>query len=148
MNKAAIRRPEATEKIRAWEKDAIASGKPLLELKVEHSFINGFYIRKMFLPKGVAVSSKLHVTEHPWTLSKGVIAVYDGDTDVPVILKAPCSGITMPGTKRIARALEDVEWTTFHINEDNTQDMDVIEARLIEPEQHLLKNKNINRISN
>lgn len=106
---------------------------PLLELPVKHIFTEGIYVRELFIPAGVWLTSKIHLTEHPFFLSKGRVAVYVGGDEAVQVLEAPYCGITKPGTRRIIHAQEDSVWTTVHANPDNERDPLKIEARIIEP---------------
>ena len=48
-------------------------------------------------------------------------------------LKAPCSMISKPGTKRILYAKTELVWTTVHLNPTNTQDLEELEEEIIAP---------------
>jgi len=78
-----------------------------------HRFTNGMYIRQIFMPKGSLITSRIHKTEHPYTVSLGAVAVsIDGGEWDHIV--APHTGITNPGTRRILYILEDCIWTTYH----------------------------------
>jgi hypothetical protein len=97
---------------------------------VVHTFTPHLYSRKLHVPKGTFVVTKKHKTEHPYVVSKGKMSVWTADGGVEII-EAPYSGITKPGTQRIAFAHEDTIWQTFHPT-DKT-DVDEIEKDIIEP---------------
>jgi hypothetical protein len=59
------------------------------------------------------VTSKIHNTEHPFTVSHGAAAVSIDGNDWEHIV-SPYTGITQPGTRRILYILEDCIWTTYH----------------------------------
>ena len=42
---------------------------------VKHRFTEGMYIREIFMPAGTLLTSKIHNTEHPYTISLGTAAV-------------------------------------------------------------------------
>ena len=108
---------------------------PEAELPVTHRFTPGLYIREIFRPAGALVTSKVHRTQHPFTISKGSCDVWvDGAW---VHLRAPHTGITMPGTRRVLRIYEDTVWTTYHPTD--LTDVDAIEAAIIEPRYEHLK---------
>jgi hypothetical protein len=103
---------------------------PAAECPVVHRFTPGLYIREIFMPAGALVTSKIHRTEHPYTISKGRVSVLT-ENDGWVELAAPHTGITVPGTRRVLYIHEDTVWTTYHPIADT--DLAVIEAKLIEP---------------
>ena len=102
-----------------------------VECPLFHRFVNGMYIREIFMPKDALITSKIHLTEHPFTISKGKVAVcIDGDNWQE--FEAPYTGITKAGTRRVLYVIEDCVWTTYHLNPDNGQDLEAIEDRIIE----------------
>ena len=97
------------------------------------------YIREIFMPAGSLVTSKIHKTEHPFTVSKGKVAVSIDGKDWEEF-EAPYTGVTKPGTRRILYIIEDCIWTTYHVNQSDSQDLEEIEERLIEKrDNNLLK---------
>ena len=89
-------------------------GKALDELcPLKHTFVDGAYIREIFMPKGVLLTSKIHKICHPYFVMKGDCSVL---TDEGVVrIKAPYHGITQPGTKRILYMHKDTVWITVHV---------------------------------
>jgi hypothetical protein len=85
----------------------------VVDCPLVHRFTNGMYIRQIFMPKGSLVTSKIHNTEHPFTVSLGAAAVSIDGNDWEHIV-SPYTGITQPGTRRILYILEDCIWTTYH----------------------------------
>lgn len=96
------------------EASMLASGAPRIHLEVTHRFTPGLYIREIFIPGGTLLTSMEHLTEHPFLISKGAIQVIDTHGNA-VLLTAPHTGITLPGTRRALHAVEDTIWTTFHV---------------------------------
>ncbi|HEY1107424.1 MAG TPA: hypothetical protein VGE76_02290, partial [Opitutaceae bacterium] len=78
------------------------------------------------------VTSKIHKTEHPFVITQGRVSVYS-ENDGAQHLRAPYTGITRPGTRRILVIHEDTVWTTFHPTSHT--DVARIEADIIEPHQ-------------
>lgn len=103
---------------------------PQIEIKTTHYFADGLYAREIFIPAGVLLTGKIHRCEHLNIVSKGRIAVWTDDGMREV--SAPFTMVSRPGTKRVGFALEDTVWTTIHANVDNSQDLDALEAKLIE----------------
>jgi hypothetical protein len=102
---------------------------PQVELKVEHHFTDGVYMRTMFIPAGVALVGHIH--RHPclsivqsgeiWVASERGLVHLVG----PVTLHSPA------GTKRAGWALKDTLFTTVHANPTNERDVDRLEDFLI-----------------
>jgi len=99
-----------------------------LVLEPVHKFAPGLYRRELFVPAGAFITSKVHLTEHFFELVTGVMDVATQDGIVRMI--APYDCITLPGTRKIAFVLEDALMVTYHQNEDNCTDIEIIENRL------------------
>ncbi|WP_075081416.1 hypothetical protein [Terrimicrobium sacchariphilum] len=92
-----------------------AKAEELMPLK--HRFVPGMYIREIFIPAGTLLTSRVHQTEHPFTISMGDISVVTPGGGV-TRLKAPYTGITKPGTRRMLYAHENTIWTTYHVTKE------------------------------
>lgn len=110
----------------------------VVECPLKHTFTPGLYIREIFMPKDSVITSKIHKTEHPFIVSKGVVSV-SIDAGEWQLIEAPYSGITKPGTRRILWVHEDTIWTTIHANPDNENENE-IEERIIEKHENPLLN--------
>lgn len=115
------------------EKEAIHL--PQLECPVHHNHLPGFYVRVFHAPKGAFIISKVHKSRHQWSVSKGVVSVWD-DANGAVLIKAGDSGITEPGTRRVLYVHEDLVWSTSHAV--FTDDLDEIEKILIDNRENPL----------
>jgi hypothetical protein len=94
---------------------------------LKHKFVDGAYVRTIFMPKGMLLTSKIHKKCHPYFIMKGDCSVL---TEEGVVrLKAPYHGITQPGTKRVLYMHEDTIWITVHVTEH--KDLDKIEEEII-----------------
>ena len=89
------------------------------------------YIREIFMPAGCTVVSERHETEHPYTVSQGCLSVRT-ENEI-VVIAAPHTGITSPGTQRILYMHADTVWTTYHIVPDTMTDPEEIKASIIAP---------------
>lgn len=116
---------------------AMVENLDLVECPVTHVFTEGLYTREIFMPAGSLVTSKIHKTEHPFVLSKGKLLVCI-DKGEWVEMVAPYTGVTKPGTRRVAYIIEDTIWTTFHANPDDLTDLDEIENLIIEEHENPL----------
>ena len=94
---------------------------------LKHTFADGCYIRQITMPKGMILTSKIHKIEHPYFILKGDVSVL---TEEGVVrLKAPYSGITKPGTKRVLYMHEETVWVTVHVTKH--KDLKKIEKQII-----------------
>lgn len=103
---------------------------PQIELKVDHHFADGIYVRTMFIPAGVALVGHIH--KHP------CVSIVQAGGDIIVAtekgamrLVGPCTLESPAGTKRAGYALKDTLFTTVHANPDDLRDVDVLEDFLI-----------------
>ena len=96
---------------------------------LKHTFVDGAYVRELFMPKGMLFVTKIHKVTHPYFLMKGDCSVLTEDGIKRI--KAPFSGITKAGTKRIIYTHADTVWITVHTNPDNGEDLEKIEERHI-----------------
>lgn len=78
-----------------------------------HRFTPGMYCREIFMPAGTLVGSYIHGTEHIYVVSQGCLTVWT-EEEGEVLIEAPYTGITLPGTRRILYIHEDCIFTTFH----------------------------------
>ena len=98
-------------------------------LPLKHIFVDGAYVREIFMPAGTLLTSKIHKKRHPYFVLKGKCSVLT-DEGVQKI-EAPFYGITEPGTKRVLYINEDTTWVTVHVTEET--DLDKIEKEIIAP---------------
>src|SRR5208337_329683 len=111
---------------------------------VFHRFTPGMYIREVHVPAGTAIVTMLHKTEHPFVVSKGKILVYALNGVVQCI-EAPFMGITKPGTIRLAVAITDVVWTTFHATTET--DVEKLEQELVLSPRQALEHEELKCLS-
>jgi acetylornithine deacetylase/succinyl-diaminopimelate desuccinylase-like protein len=109
-----------------------------LELPVKHLFTEGLYSRQLFIPKGTLLTTKLHKSQHQYTVVKGKVDVFT-EADGVIAIEAPFLGITQKGTKRVVYAHEDTIWITFHPTDKTTPEE--VEADIIEPRDYSLYKK-------
>lgn len=86
-----------------------------------HTFTPGLYTRTILMPAGTKLTSRIHLYEHPFVISKGTVRVRDGDGEW-VTFRAPHVGVTKPGTRRILDVIEDTVWSTFHVTTETDPD--------------------------
>jgi hypothetical protein len=107
---------------------------PPRECPLIHRFTPGLYVREIFMPKDTILTSLLHLTTHPFFVLQGDVSVwYHG---VPVQrYRAPYTGITEAGTRRLLYTHEDTIWTTVHVTNltDPDEIIDSITSRDFNP---------------
>ena len=131
--------PEFTEAVQAQvdNLEQKIMGLPPAECPVVHRFTPGLYIREILMPKGTLITSKIHLTEHPYVISKGVVDVFIEGVGWKKYA-APYTGITKPYTRRVLFIEEDTIWTTFHATDET--DLAKLEEQLILRRDDHLKN--------
>ena len=131
--------PEFTEAVQAQvdNLEQKIMDMPPAECPVVHRFTPGLYIREILMPKGTLITSKIHLTEHPYVISKGVVCVFIEGVGWKKYA-APFTGITKPYTRRILFIEEDTIWTTFHATDET--DLAKLEEQLILRRDDHLKN--------
>ncbi len=100
---------------------------PQVDCPLKHVFTPGLYAREIFMPAGTMIVSRVHKTRHPFVISLGHVAVWTEERGM-VELRAPFSGVTEPGTRRILYVFEDTIWTTFHVTDET--DLDKLQEQL------------------
>jgi hypothetical protein len=103
---------------------------PQAEFVTNHYFAPGVYARELYIPKGHALTGKIHRTEHLNIVSVGRIAVVT-EEGKRFVIEAPYTFVSKPGTKRAGFALEDTVWTTIHPTTETN--LDKLEDELIAP---------------
>lgn len=101
---------------------------------LRHFFPPGLYVREYSAAAGILEISRIHKVAHPFVLSAGTVVVWTEGAEAPVILRAPHTAITQPGTRRALLVLEDIVWTTIHPNPDGITDPQAFVELVTEPE--------------
>ena len=97
---------------------------------LKHSFVDGQYIREIFVPANTILVTKIHKQEHPTFMMTGKLLLISGDGTREELI-APAHFITKVGTQRAIHVLEDTIWVDVHSNPDNETDIDKIEEFVI-----------------
>lgn len=103
---------------------------PQVQIEVQHLFSEGLYSRRMFVPKGVMWTGKIHRKGHICVLLSGEMTVVSGEMSERLI--APAVFTSQPGVKRAGFAHTDSIFMTVHATTET--DLDKIEAELIAPD--------------
>jgi hypothetical protein len=83
---------------------------------LKHTFVDGAYVREIFLPKGMIFVTKIHKYVHPYFVMSGDVSVLTEDGIVRI--KGPHHGITPAGTIRVIYVHEDTVWITVHVTNE------------------------------
>ena len=94
---------------------------------LDHFFGDGLYIRKIFMPAGFILTSKIHKKDHPYFILEGEVEVLDQNKYIRI--KAPYFGITKAGTKRVILTHKNTVWYTVHATSE--KDLEKIEDEII-----------------
>lgn len=124
------------ERLDKW--DAYVTQFPKVDLPLEHTFPPGMYVRKIFMPAGTIVTSRVHLFEHPFFIMQGRCSVIS-ENEGSVVYTAPHSGTTLPNTRRFIYVHEDTVWATVHVNPEDSKDHEeLLEAHTFVPENKFL----------
>lgn len=120
----------------------ITENLPVIDLELKHTFVGGVYVREMFVPKGVLMVGKVHLTADPYALMSGSMRVLTAEGGT-VTMTAPHTGITAVGVKKVGYVLEDSHWINYHALSNEEEEaikngmgedelVSMIEARILE----------------
>jgi hypothetical protein len=130
------------------ELEAVILSMPQLNCPLVHRFTKGMYIREIFMEAGSLITSKIHNTNHPFVISKGIVNVVI-DNGEWVELAAPHTGITLEGTRRVLYIVADCVWTTFHpldfISGEENDWSDEEKEILVEKIEDIIIEKHVNK---
>jgi len=91
---------------------------PQIALEPKHYFAKGLYARELFMPKGSAVTGKIHVQEHLVVILYGDVTVTTDEGTERLV--GPCTFVGKPGSKRALFMHEDTLWTAIHSTDETT----------------------------
>jgi hypothetical protein len=85
----------------------------VFEPALSHYRAPGLYGRRIYVPAGTCVATRVHKQAHFTVALAGRCLVVDQDGNRAEI-EAPAVFVTEPGTQRACLALTDVQWLTVH----------------------------------
>ena len=111
---------------------------------LKHTFVDGVYVREMFMKEDSAVVGAIHKHLHVWFLLTGHLIIATEDFKEEYI--APCYVVAKPGSKRLIYAAKDSRFVNIHKNPSNTEDIKELEKQIVamnyeEYQEYLNKNK-------
>jgi len=115
------------------------------ELPLRHSFVDGMYMREIFIPKNTIIVGAVHKHECFNVCSQGAMIILDSDGNTFEV-QAPFQAVSLPGIMKLGIATEDVIWTNvFKVESDNVEDVekeiafsDIETLKLIDPEHQFI----------
>ena len=127
---AQLKAPPTRAQIMALQEAMIPIQCPMPE--AVHHFAKGMYVREFSMPAGMLVVGKIHKHQHMMMVLKGRATVGTDEGMQEVSAGYIC--VSPPGAKRVVLAHEDTTFATVHLNPEDSQDLEAIEAEHIEPE--------------
>jgi len=105
---------------------------------LKHTFVDGAYVREIFLPKGMLSVTKIHKYRHPYFVMSGDASVLTEEGVVRI--KGPHHGITPAGTIRVIYTHEDTVWITVHVTDETDPEkiVDQVTAKSFEEMDEIL----------
>lgn len=110
--------------INALERKLVLEKQPKYELY--HDRTPGLYIRRVVIPAGTLLTTRIHKFQHPFVITRGVVWVWQKETDWQLLM-GPVHGKTMAGTRRVLYVMKEVEWTTYHVANEIPEDTNLVE---------------------
>lgn len=107
---------------------------PAESCPVEHFWADGAYGRQITMPACMLVVGKIHRHAHVNVISKGHCLVFTEGEGI-VELKAPCTFVNSPYTKRVVWTIEETVWTTVHVTD--AKDVADVEVEVIATDKEL-----------
>jgi quercetin dioxygenase-like cupin family protein len=100
---------------------------PQEDIPVQHEFLDGVYMRTVFMKAGDIIIGKIHKQEHVAIISQGRATVLTEHGTLEI--KAPYLFKSPPGVRRALLIHEDMIWTTVHRSDH--KDLESLEEQLI-----------------
>jgi hypothetical protein len=100
-----------------------------IEVPTTHRFLSnpGMYIREATAPAGSILTSKEHLTDHPFVMLSGEQSILEPDGTWKRVA-APFMGFTKAGSRRVVIIHSDTTMVTFHATEETN--LDTVEESL------------------
>ena len=89
-----------------------------IDIPVKHYFLDGMYVREIYMPKGSLLIGHAHSKEFMEVMSKGKVLMFNNEGSFEVT--APFTRRSEPKKRKVGYVLEDTIWTTFHATDAKT----------------------------
>lgn len=100
------------------------------EAPLDHYMTSDLYARRVYVPAGATIVTKVHKSEHITVALKGHCVVVD-EIGHRVDVVAPAVFVTKPGTQRAIYAITETEWLTVHSYQKSDKSLESIEKFLV-----------------
>lgn len=107
-------------------------------LPLEHFHPQGLYGRKIFMPAGTVLTSRVHNQQHLTVVLTGHCTVVD-EHGVSHDIRAPMIWVTEPGTQRALHIHEDSIWLTVHATD--LKEVEALEEALTCPTMEIYEQR-------
>ncbi len=95
--------------------------------------------RMIHMPAGFVLTSQIHLSEHPFVVLTGeCVVITQGKAER---IKAPYTGVTMPGTRRVIVVLQPTVWAAYYGKKHPNETFEEIQNRIIKPRQNILSHE-------
>lgn len=105
----------------------------------EHMFVPGLYFRRFDMAENTYLTGKLHAQDDGLIVAQGTVTIHTEHGSRTI--EGPCMTTVKANTKPLIYAHTPVVVFSAHLNPDDTQDMDLIESRVIIPNVLGVQNK-------
>jgi len=95
----------------------------------EHMFVPGLYFRRFEMAEGTYLTGKLHANDDGLIVAQGKVTFHTENGSVT--MDGPCMTMVKANTKPFLYAHTHVVFFSAHLNPDDTQDIELIESRVI-----------------
>lgn len=104
---------------------------PIDLIPAEHMFVPGLYFRKFEMEAETFLTGKIHAQDDGLIVAQGTVSFLTEDG--LRTMTGPCMTTVRGGIKPLLYASTHVVFFSAHLNPDDTQDMTLIESRVVTP---------------
>lgn len=104
---------------------------PIDLIPAEHMFVPGLYFRRFEMAAETFLTGKIHAQDDGLIVASGTVSFLTEDG--LRTMTGPCMTVVRGGVKPLLYASTHVVFFSAHLNLDDTQDMEVIEHRVVVP---------------
>lgn len=104
---------------------------PIDLIPAEHMFVPGLYFRKFEMEAETFLTGKIHAQDDGLIVAQGTVTFLTEDS--LRTMTGPCMTTVKGGVKPLLYASTHVVFFSAHLNPDDTQDLALIESRVVIP---------------
>lgn len=102
-------------------------------IPAEHMFVPGLYFRRFEMAEDTYLTGKIHVQDDGLIVAQGKVTFMTGEETRTI--EGPCMVTVKGGTKPLLHAHTHVVFFSAHLNLDDTRDLEIIESRVVVPNE-------------